>query len=140
MRPVYGEDDDIKSVIDTVQPESVIQGDAGVSSGEEEDDIELDLDDRDDFDEQGGSRNRSGTFLLSGWVQNKMEEEEKEAKSQENLNRLALSPGEGLQHAGTVGIAGGIIGSVAGSAGGSGVGSAEINKEIENRASLPFFS
>ena len=38
----------------------------------------MDLEDPADLDEEGGSRNRSGTFLLSGWVQNKMEEEEKE--------------------------------------------------------------
>lgn len=54
-----------------------------MSSGEEEDDLELDIEDPGNLDEEtGGSRNRSGTtFLLSGWVQTKMEEEEKEARS-----------------------------------------------------------
>lgn len=127
------EDDDIKSVIDTVQPESMVP-DEGVSSGDEEDDLEYNVEDPDDLDEAGGSsRNRSGTFLLSGWVQNKMEEEEKEARSQENLQKLGLSPGSGLQHAGTMGLAAGaMIGSAA--------ESAEIKREIENKSSLPFFS
>lgn len=61
-----------------------------------------------------------------------MEEEEKEARSQENLQKLGFSPGSGLAHAGTMGIGGAMVGSAA--------GSAEIKKEIEAKGSLPFFS